>query len=285
MIDLKIISLFLIGITAVGCSSTQKITSSEPFPEDKTVQATLWVQNSAEYQALSHQAYETAKRSLSLPLEDSFWTASISQEETEAYMQLPPAIILDIDETVLDNSPFQARMIKQGTSYNSEDWKTWCMEANAEAVPGAVQFTQYAAEQGIQIFYISNRSYEVEDATRRNMIELGFPVSSEMDNIMLNGEEPGWNSSKIKRREIIEENYRVIMAFGDDLNDFFPAKNITQDKRDTYVTRYSDYFGRKWFILPNPVYGSWENAMFDFKDDLSQDERNAILQKRLDTRN
>jgi len=111
------------------------------------------------------------------PLEDSFWTASIPQEETESYMQLPPAIILDIDETVLDNSPFQARMIKQGKSYNTEDWNAWCREGNAEAVPGAVHFTQFTAEQGVQIFYISNRSYQVEDATRRNMIELGFPVS------------------------------------------------------------------------------------------------------------
>lgn len=277
--------LFLfIGFFAVSCASTKQSSSSNAIPDDKTVQATLWVQNSAEYQALALQAYMTAKRNLSLPLEDSFWTASIPQEETEAYMQLPPAIILDIDETVLDNSPFQARMIKQGKSYNSEDWNAWCNEANAEAIPGAVEFTKYAAEQGVQIFYISNRSFEVEDATRKNMIELGFPVSDQMDNIMLNGEEPGWTSDKIKRREIIEENYRVLMVFGDDINDFFPAKDITQEERSNYVTRYSNYFGRKWFVLPNPVYGSWESAMFDFQDDLNEDERNAILQERLDSR-
>ncbi|HBQ61162.1 MAG TPA: 5'-nucleotidase, lipoprotein e(P4) family [Balneolaceae bacterium] len=279
-------SLFLLlGFLIVGCSTTQNTTSTNALPDDKSVQATLWVQNSAEYQALSVQAYETAKRNLSLPLEDSFWTASITQEETESYMQLPPAIILDIDETVLDNSPFQARMIKQGKSFNVEDWNAWCNEGNAEAVPGAVHFTQYAAEQGVEIFYISNRAYEVEDATRRNMIELGFPVSSEMDNIMLNGEEPGCTSDKIKRRQLIEENYRVIMVFGDDLNDFFPAKNTTQKKRADSVNRYSNYFGKKWFVLPNPVYGSWENAMFDFQSDLTNKERNAILQERLDTRN
>lgn len=279
-------SLFLLlGIFVVGCSTSQHSTSTEPLPDDKSVQATLWVQNSAEYQALSVQAYEAAKQNLALPLEDSFWTASIKQEETESYMQLPPAIILDIDETVLDNSPFQARMIKQGKGFNIEDWNAWCSEGNAEAVPGAVEFTQYAAEQGLQIFYVSNRAYEVEEATRENMIELGFPVSEEMDNIMLNGEEPGWTSDKIKRRQLIEENYRVIMVFGDDLNDFFPAKNITQKKRADSVNRYSNYFGKKWFVLPNPVYGSWENAMFDFQSDLTNEERNAILQERLDTKN
>ncbi|MDR9417116.1 MAG: 5'-nucleotidase, lipoprotein e(P4) family [Gracilimonas sp.] len=279
-----IVLIAVTGSLFTACSTSMTSMNSEPLPDDKSVQATLWVQNAAEYQALSIQAYESAKRILSLPLEDSFWTASISQEETEAYMQLPPAIILDIDETVLDNSPFQARMIKQGKSFNIEDWNAWCNEGNAEAVPGAVAFTQYAAEQGVNIFYVSNRSFEVEEATRQNMIDLGFPVSKQMDNIMLNGEEPGWNSSKIKRREIIAENYRIIMSFGDDLNDFFPAKDITQEQRADYVDRYSDYFGRKWFIFPNPVYGSWENAMFDFKNDLTETERNAILQERLNTR-
>lgn len=275
----------LLTMTFVACGSTQTTTQNNILPEHPTTQATLWVQNAAEYKALATQAYGTALRNLPLPLEDSFWTASIVQEETESYMGLPPAIILDIDETVLDNSPFQARMIKQGKTFNVEDWNAWCNEAKAEAIPGAVDFTTYAAEQGVAIFYISNRGHEVEEATRQNLIQQGFPVSNATDNIMTNGEEPGWNSSKIQRRRKVEENYRVIMIFGDDLNDFVPAKNISQDDRSEMIDEYSQYFGKKWFMLPNPVYGSWEDALFDFNDELTDTERKTILNNRLDPKN
>lgn len=257
----RFIYLFAL-IFIISCGSSQPFTETEiSLPDDPSLQATLWVQNSAEYKALNIQAYETAKRILPLPLEDSFWTASVNQKDASIYRELPPAVIMDIDETILDNSPFQARMILEEKSYNSEDWNAWCMEANAEAVPGAVEFTKYAHEQGITIFYLSNRSYEVEEATRKNLKKLGFPVSISMDNILTNGEQPNWTSSKVNRRNMIESNYRVIMLFGDDLNDFFPAKKISQSERDTKVRDYSGNFGRKWFILPNPIYGSWDSVM------------------------
>lgn len=257
----RFIYLFAL-IFIISCGSSQPFTETEiSLPDDPSLQATLWVQNSAEYKALNIQAYETAKRILPLPLEDSFWTASVNQKDASIYRELPPAVIMDIDETILDNSPFQARMILEEKSYNSEDWNAWCMEANAEAVPGAVEFTKYAHEQGITIFYLSNRSYEVEEATRKNLKKLGFPVSISMDNILTNGEQPNWTSSKVNRRNMIESNYRVIMLFGDDLNDFFPAKKISQSERDTKVRDHSGNFGRKWFILPNPIYGSWDSVM------------------------
>jgi acid phosphatase len=245
-----------------SCASTQTISDSEESrPDDPSLQATLWVQNSAEYVALNYQTYKTAERILALPLEDSFWTASLNQTDESNYQKLPPAIIMDIDETVLDNSPFQARMVLEGKSYNSEDWNAWCLEANAEAVPGALEFTKNADEQGVTIFYLSNRSYEVEEATRKNLINLGFPVSTSMDNILTNGEQPNWDSSKVNRRKMIEDNYRVIMLFGDDLNDFFSAKEISQSQRENNVVKYANNFGRKWFILPNPIYGSWDSVL------------------------
>ncbi|WP_103663872.1 5'-nucleotidase, lipoprotein e(P4) family [Gracilimonas amylolytica] len=270
----RFIYLFaLIFITS--CGSSQSLTDNDaPLPEDPSLQATLWVQNSAEYKALNVQAYETAERMLSLPLEDSFWTASVNQKDESVYRKLPPAIIMDIDETVLDNSPFQARMILENKSYNSDDWNAWCLEANAEAVPGAVEFAQYANEQGVTIFYLSNRSYEVEEATRKNLKELGFPVSTSMDNILTNGEQPNWTSSKVNRRKMVEDSYRVIMLFGDDLNDFFPAKEISQAERDNKIREYSANFGRKWFILPNPIYGSWDSVM---RSEMENENSNAGL--------
>ncbi len=264
-----------------ACSSTQKLKKIE----DPSLQATLWVQNSAEYKALTTQAYGAAARVIPLSLEDSFWTASPNQEESKGYNKLPPAVILDVDETVLDNSPFQARMIKEDKTFNIEDWNAWCKEVKAEGIPGAASFTNYAAQEGIAIFYITNRDYQVEEATRKNLIKEGFPVSDTLDNIMTNGEEPGWNSSKIKRRQQIEENYRVVMVFGDDLNDFVPTKNISQDERDAIVEEYAEYLGRRWFMLPNPVYGSWDQALFDFESDLSEDKRNRKINKRLETKN
>ncbi|MFD2532247.1 5'-nucleotidase, lipoprotein e(P4) family [Gracilimonas halophila] len=279
------ILILLLSVLIGACGSTQQITESDEIPLNKTTQATLWVQNAAEYTAITTQSYNTAQRMLPLSLEDSFWTASLNQQENENHLSLPPAIIMDIDETVLDNSPFQARMIKQNKAFNIADWNAWCNEANADPVSGALEFTNFAAENGVAIFYISNRSYEVEDATRKNLIEKGFPVSDSIDTIMSNGEEPDWNSSKVERRKVVEENYRILMAFGDDLNDFLHAKGITQDKRAALVEENANKFGRMWFVLPNPVYGSWEDALFDFEDDLTEDEQNSILQERLNSKN
>jgi acid phosphatase len=257
----QLVYLFSI-LFITSCATSQSIsTDNEKSPDDPSLQATLWVQNSSEYDALNYQAYKSAKRVLPLPLEDSFWSASVNQTNESVYRKLPPAIIMDIDETVLDNSPFQARMILEDKSYNTEDWNKWCKEANAKAVPGALEFARYADEQGVTIFFLSNRSYEVEEATRKNLKDLGFPVSSRIDNILTNGEQPNWNSSKINRRKMIEDNYRVIMIFGDDLNDFFHAKEISQAQRDGKVSEYAENFGRKWFILPNPIYGSWDAVL------------------------
>jgi acid phosphatase len=275
----------LLPVLFIACSTSKNITQNHALPDNPTTKATLWVQNAAEYASLSYQAYNTATRTLALPLEDSFWTASLTQKEAGKYSSLPPAIILDVDETVLDNSPFQARMIKQNTEYSIEAWNAWCLEAQANGIPGAAAFTSYAASKGVTIFFLTNREYEVEDATRKNLIAEGFPVSTQMDNIMSKGEEPGWNSSKIARRSQIEANYRVIMMFGDDLNDFLPAKGISQSRRDALVEENSDYFGRRWFILPNPLYGSWEKALYDYKDGLSEAEKSTTIYERLDTKN
>lgn len=266
--------VFLLSILFItSCATTQSFSTDDvKNPDDPSLQATLWVQNASEYDALNYQAYKTAERVFPLPLEDSFWSASINQTNESSYRKLPPAIIMDIDETVLDNSPFQARMILEDKSYNTEDWNEWCKEANAEAVPGALEFARYADEQGVTIFFLSNRSYEVEEATRKNLKDLGFPVSTRIDNILTNGEQPNWNSSKINRRKMIEDNYRVIMIFGDDLNDFFSAKEISQGQRDKNVTEYAQNFGKKWFILPNPIYGSWDAVLrSEIEEDQSTD--------------
>ncbi|MEX0720821.1 MAG: 5'-nucleotidase, lipoprotein e(P4) family [Balneolaceae bacterium] len=279
--------LFLFAFFLAACSSTDQITEQEISASDQTkhptTQATLWVQNSAEYKALAIQSYNAATRILPLPLQDSYWTASLEQQNSE-FASLPPAIILDVDETVLDNAPFQARMIKQDSGFDNEAWNDWCREANADAIPGAVKFTSYAAEQGINIFFVTNRDFEVEEATRQNLASAGFPIPDSVDNIFSNGEQEEWDSSKTERRKLIEQHYRVIMIFGDDLNDFLPAKNISEEQRTNLIEENSNYFGRRWFMLPNPVYGSWDQAMYGFNNDLSDEEKEDILLQHLDSK-
>jgi len=124
----------------------------------------------------------------------------------------------------------------------------------------------------------------VEEATRRNLKELGFPLSEKEDRILSKDERTEWTSDKVKRRAHVAADYRIIMLFGDDLNDFIAAKGISQKKRAELVRKYMDMWGTKWFILPNPTYGSWESALYDFENNLDSSEINRRKVDKLDTR-
>ncbi|MFY0684196.1 MAG: hypothetical protein JXR20_06570 [Balneola sp.] len=267
---LLLLLIFFIG----ACSSSNKISSH------KTLQATLWVQNSVEYDALATMAYQSASAKLEAALANKEWTASLDQSQGN-FSSLPPAIVLDIDETVLDNSPFQARMIAQNSEYNPSEWEKWVLEGNADAVAGAVDFTNQANRKGITVIYLSNRDANTEEATRQNLIDLGFPISEDTDVVLLKGEQENWTSSKIERRKMVAQNYRILMLFGDDFNDFLPAKNMTQGKRDDLLEKHKSNIGEKWFVLPNPIYGSWNDAMVNFDRSLSAEEKQRILDERL----
>ncbi len=248
------IPLFMLSLFAMACSSSSN-TLHHP-----TTSATLWVQNAAEYEALSRSIYRTASSNLALALEDSYWTA-YPEQSNEDLRSKPPAIILDVDETVLDNSPFQARMIKQNSSFDPEKWNAWVMEAKAEPVPGALAFTKLAAQKEVTIFYLTNREAKVEEGTRQNLTQLGFPLSENEDRILSNNERSSWTSAKTERRAYVAQNYRIIMLFGDNLNDFILAEDTSRAKREQLVETHQKKWGRKWFMLPNPVYGSWESAL------------------------
>lgn len=270
-------SLFLVPLFLISACSTTK-------PVHPTLQATLWVQNSVEFDALSNQAYSTATQHLHDAVSDHSWTASLEQSDMDV-SKMPEAVILDIDETVLDNSPFQARMVKKNSAYDPIEWEKWVLEANADAIAGAVDFTQAAAAHGITVFYVSNRDANTEEATRRNLSRLGFPISDSDDVVMLKGEQENWTSSKIERRKVIASKYRVLMLFGDDFNDFLPAKYISEAERDSLLDEHKGMFGKKWFLLPNPIYGSWNDAMFNFDRSLSDEEKERIIDEHLRTNN
>jgi len=254
--------------------------TSRPL-DHPTAYATLWVQNSAEYDALTRQVYRTASSNLALAIEDSYWTAA--REQTEPYYKLPPAIILDVDETVLDNSPFQARMIRRGSSYDPGEWTSWVREAEADAIEGAVEFTTLAAEKGVTIFYVTNREHAVERSTLENLEAQGFPLADSVDVLLTKNERENWTSDKSTRRSHVASDYRILMLFGDDLNDFVSAKGITMAEREELIEAKRAKWGREWYILPNPYYGSWVESLYNFDDSLSERERNRQIEQQLDT--
>lgn len=239
--------------------------------EHPTLYATLWIQTAAEYRASAWQAYAAARSSLARALEDTTWTAAIEQEGTR-YGGLPPAIILDIDETVLDNSPNQARLIRSGGEFVPESWTQWVEEGRAPPVPGAPEFLALADSLGVTAFYVTNRDAPHEAATRRNLEAAGMPLDPDVDTVLLRGEREEWVSDKSSRRRAVAERYRVVLLVGDDFNDFVPA-NLSRAERDRLVEGYRDRWGERWIVLPNPTYGSWERALYSGATDPDEADR------------
>ena len=243
----------------------------------KGLDATTWVQSSAEAKIAARQAYFLATRQLDVALKDRKWSAAVEQGQN--FGKLPPAIILDLDETVLDNSPYQARLVRDDASYSPATWESWAEQADAKALPGAAEFLKYAATKGVQIFYVSNRDAAQETATRRNLSRLGLPLQGPADHVLLAGEQPDWTNDKTTRRAFVVRNHRVLLLVGDDLNDFVTAKPITLQERLDLYQKYAPYWGQRWILLSNPLYGSWEGALFDYRHDLSRQE---MLQRKYD---
>jgi len=146
-----------------------------------------------------------------------------------------------------------------------------------------VELTNYADELGVAVFYITNRDSEVQAYTEQNLLDLGFPVDE--GSVMSNGGQPEWTSAKTERRKLVAENYRVLMMFGDDLNDFLPARDISIEERKRSVEDYADRWGVKWFVLPNPNYGSWERALYSGDEESDEELQQTRLKRLKDKRN
>jgi acid phosphatase len=247
-------------LLAFGCGAARS--------PDTTLNAVLWVQSSAEYEAAAVGIYAVATRVLELGRADSSWTAATEQEGD--YRRLPPAVILDVDETVLDNTPYQARLLEDGELYGPVSWGAWVAEAQAPAIPGALEFTRTAAGTGVTVFYVTNRDSALEDATRANLHRLGFPLAQDTDVILTRGERPEWGSDKSTRRAYVAQSFRIVLLVGDDLNDFVAADRASVAERSDLVGTYRANWGTRWIVLPNPMYGSWERSLIGDAD-LSED--------------
>ena len=255
--------------------------------DDNTIQAqsmlaVLYAQSSAEYDANNIQTYAGAKLALDVALIEKNWTAAIEQKEN--FSDKPPAVILDIDETVLNNIPFQARAIIKGEGYPS-GWIDWMLEEASTSVAGVKDFLDYAERRGIKVFYVTNRVAIAEEATRNNLKKLGLPLDTDRD-VLLMKNENGWTSDKVSRRQLIAEDYRILLLIGDQLGDFIPLEEATVniDSRKAMSKKYKDMWGKKWFMITNPMYGRWEASIYnneypDTEDELIQMRMNALEQQ------
>ena len=213
--------------TVLGCKSV----TPPCDPGLPLVNPTLWMQSAAEYRASAMQTYAAARRALDAAL----LTPS----------SRPRAIILDLDETALDNSRFAARRIaKHATFTFGSDWSEWVGESASDAIPGAQEFLAYAQSRGVTPFYITNRTTDMEAATRANLEKLDFPLAG--DTLLMRA--PDGTTDKSARRNDVEARYDVILLLGDDINDFTPRASLDEKTAP---------WGTKWFILPNAIYGSW----------------------------
>ncbi len=164
-------------LASAGCAartSAPAAVTSGTAAAHENLNAVLWLQTAIEFEASAVQAYRLAQLQLDAALSDPSWTAALEQQGDAS--KLPPAVIVDIDETVLDNSYYQARLIRDNAVFATPTWDAWVAEARATAIPGAVEFSKYAATKGVAVFYVSNRTANLEEATRKNLAALGFPL-------------------------------------------------------------------------------------------------------------
>lgn len=233
---------------------------------DDNLNAVAWSQTALEHDLIYQETFRNAQAQLLAALKDPNWDALPAEDRIAPSKHLKPAVILDIDETVLDNSPYQARLIRKGGEFNEADWAAWCKEARARALPGAVAFTQFAARHGIAVIYISNRAQDLDAATLDNLRQAGLPVSGPEAFLGLGTLQPGCDqvgTEKNCRRQRVSQHYRVLMQFGDQLGDFVSVLSNTPSGRAQAMAPYKDWIGTRWFVLPNPTYGSWEPALFN----------------------
>lgn len=230
--------------------------------QDHLIYATIWYQRSPEMKAIYYQCFNIAKRNLQ---------GFVKQNGNK-----PKAVIVDIDETMLDNSPFEAKQILESKGFSSGSWKQWTDLAKAKALPGAVEFTKFCDSLGIEVFYVSNRKTDELESTLKNLDSLGFSFSRK-ENMFFKTDV----SSKKQRRDIILQNYDIVMLIGDNLNDLSEIFETREDGWGTkLVDRYKDEFGNRFIVLPNPMYGDWEKNIFNSKD-LSEDEKRILRLKAL----
>lgn len=205
--------------------------------------ATLYNYYAAEYEALAYQAFNIGKKKL-----------LITRLHNPTGQNL--AVVVDIDETILDNSPYEAKTILDRAEYSSDTWHEWCNLASATAVPGAIEFLNFADSLNYKIFYLSNRKKKfVQESTMENLKALGFPQITEKQFLLRDSER-----SKEKRREKVMKKHKIVLFAGDNLGDFYDDSSDFTSRAEL-MQMNKDKFGETFIVLPNAMYGEWVSSL------------------------
>ncbi|MGN7203106.1 5'-nucleotidase, lipoprotein e(P4) family [Pedobacter sp. SAFR-022] len=244
---LAILIAFLmpLGLLAQDNSTNQIDTTSnnQSGYRDYTA-AVLWQQHAGEYRALAFQAYNFAK-------------ISLLERLKQAGKDKKYCVVVDVDETVLDNSPLQGYEITQGRTFDPKDWSDWTGKGIADTVPGALSFLKFAAEHQVETFYVTNRDTSEMKGTLYNLKTLGFP-NADKAHILLKSS----TSDKEPRRQQILENYHILLLCGDNLSDFSNIFYRSGKNTIEQVNAAQAEFGTHFIVLPNPMYGDWEKQFY-----------------------
>ncbi|WP_331615286.1 5'-nucleotidase, lipoprotein e(P4) family [Roseateles sp.] len=240
-----------------------------PIVGREGVTATLWFQTAVERRAATLAVYRAATARLPAARKATRETASLEQAEQGGFARKPPAIVLDVDETVVDNSPYEAWRIRAGKPYDSASWAAWVASAQATAIPGAPEFIARARTLGFRVVFITNRTCPLQGSYRPDGFHVACPQKAQTlanlerllgravapEDLMLRRDRIEWSASdKSARRYAVARTHRIAMLVGDDLNDFVPRANYDE-------SAHAKRWGLSWVPIPNPTYGSWGDAL------------------------
>ena len=252
--------VFCLSLSIVVSCGCWAMGQSVEIDADRRFNSVAWMQNAFEYRLLTEQTYRLAMTQLKTGLKDKEWSADEIQLKDADFSNKPPAIIVDVDETVLDNSAFNARNILLSKPFSYANWNAWCNEEKASAIPGAVEFLKQAESLGVRIFFVTNRDDQIKTATINNLKKIGLNASAE--NVLTRNERAGRGDDKVSRRAMVANDHRIILLIGDSMSDLCSGMGTrNQQKRNATAAEKSNFLGSRWIMLPNPVYGSWERAL------------------------
>ena len=263
---MKKLAFFLLLFSASCVSPRVSITNLHQGSNvviDGKIFATAYQQRAAEYRALCYQAFNIAH-------------LRIEQFNKERSPK-PKAIMTDIDETILNNSPYEVHQLLQGKDYDNDSWNEWTAMGKADTMPGALHFLQFASASGIEIFYVSNRAEMEREGTLKNLKMFNFP-NADNDHLLLKQNV----SSKEERKTSIASTHTIVMLMGDNMNDFsFLFEKKTSDERDKIADDFSVEFGNRFIVLPNPVYGDWESSLYNYNYSLTAAQKDSVIKASL----
>lgn len=235
---------------------------------DERGYAIAWMQKSAEYKAVLSQTFKAASSQLQEAIFDNQWTAAIEQFNQNGIAQLPNAIILDLDDSLISTMLYHGELHQDGEVHNLKDWHKWVLNGKAPIVPYVKTLIEKSSSLGVTVLLISDRicyptprdpcPIKTQTLKMLKRLSLVFPK----DHMFFRGEYSDWNADQSTRRSFIAQRYRILMIIGDDLNQMIPKSIVTPHLgREKFVNQYNDMWGSRWFMLPNPVYGSWRDTL------------------------